>query len=205
MTELRDAVDDLTLPKRVKVMQDEEVVTVMVPPLLHQLDEATRSSLGVSEGSATLKSATSLTNDAALTKLMQISDQVRAWLRGLDPKDADIARNTSAALRLWYVAALGANLEDSTYHINTLRAWAGQIRGLLDPPRTLELPDNCPDCGADKWWDASEPSKDGRSYPLVVVYRRDDPVKGATAKCRACDRSWTARELAYELEHTKAV
>lgn len=202
MSDLLDAVDELTLPKRVKVMQDDGVVSVSIPPLLTQLDEAIRSSLGVSEGSATLKSATSLTNAAALMKMTQISSQVRDWLRRVGVNDFRAARDTASALRVWYVAALGAGLEDSAYHIKTLQGWAAQIRGLLDPPRTLELPDECPACGASRWWDAEDPSREGRLHPLVVSYQREDPVAGARGMCRACGRVWAARELAFELEQT---
>lgn len=197
MTELRDAVDDLTLPKRVKVMQDEEVVTVQVPPLLHQLDEIIRSDIGLTASGASLAHERNILDADALHKMMQISSQVRDWLRELDAKDAPLVRNTSAALRLWYVAALGANLDDSAYHIRTLRSWAGYIRGKLDPARERELPDPCPECKAGEWW------RDGVRYlhPLVVKYRLGPTlVDGATAVCRACDASWNARELAYMLE-----
>jgi hypothetical protein len=200
MSDLLDAVDELTLPKRVKVMQDEGVVSVTIPPLLTQLDEAIRSSMGGSAAGASMVSAGSVVNDAALFKLIQIGSQVRDWCRmvGVTPDRSD----TALSLRRWFVAFPEG---ESSFHLRLLRGWASAVRGLLDPPRLLEVDGSCPVCGAGVWWDRAEPSVEGRGFPLVVEYRPGvGLVESARAFCRACEHVWSARELAYTLEQKEA-
>jgi hypothetical protein len=77
-------------------------------------------------------------------------------------------------------------------------SWAGYIRAKLDPERERELPDVCPACGAGEWW------RDGVRFlhPLVVRYRLGTELVGdARGLCRACEKSWGARELAFALEN----
>lgn len=191
MTGLLDAVDELTLPKRVKVMQDDGVVSVSIPPLLTQLDDAVRSSMGGSQAGASLAFTGSVVNDAALYKLMQIGSQVRDWCRLVG---ARVDRSdTGVSLRRWY-----ARFPDdvSASHETVLRSWAAAIGSLLDPPRLRELPEVCPVCGASEWW------RDGERFlhPLVVLYRVEDPVGSARGMCRACEHVWSGRELSYALE-----
>jgi hypothetical protein len=206
MGDLLDAVDELTLPKRVKVMQDEGVVSVTIPPLLTQLDEAIRSSMGGSSAGASMVSAGSVVNDAALFKLIQIGAQVRDWCRMV--KVVPDRSDTALSLRRWFVAFPD---EVSSFHLRLLRGWASDVRGLLDPQRELELPDACPACDATAWWDQNDPSREGRLHPLVIRYRPDllvvdgqPEARGADVLCRACTQVWGVRELRYALEQ-KAV
>jgi hypothetical protein len=196
MSDLLDAVDGLTLPQRFKQMQDTEVVTVELPPLLMQLDAAIRSSMGGTAAGASAAFESSLINSAALFKLMQISSQVADWcrIRHLMPTRGDTPGN----LRLWYVSTLVGDFEPAFYVLK-LDEWAGAIRTLLDPPRQKDLPDPCPaeDCGADRWW---KNQTEGGLRPLVVYYRLGEPIEKGSAECRACGRKWGIRELKYALE-----
>ena len=102
----------------------------------------------------------------------------------------------------WFVKFEGKphSPEIRAQHTKQLVKWAGQINALLDPPREKDLPSECPTCGAGEWWDASTGAKHTR--PLIIRYRPADEgmVKDATGHCRACEKVWNARELAYEIE-----
>lgn len=193
MTGLLEAVDELTLPKRVKVMQDDGVVSVSIPPLLTQLDEIIRSDIGLTASGASLAHERNILDADALYRFIQISSQIRDWCRmvGVRPDKAP-----GRALRQWFVAA---TLDEprTAWHVRELGSWAAYIRAKLDPPRERELPDKCPECGAAEWW------RDGVRFlhPLVVKYRVGPSlVEAAQASCRACAKSWAVRELAFALE-----
>jgi hypothetical protein len=193
MGDLLDAVDELTLPKRVKVMQDEGVVSVTIPPLLTQLDEIIRSDIGLTASGASLAHERNILDADALYRFIQISSQIRDWCRlvGVRP-----GGTPALALRQWFVAAT-PDEQATAWHVRKLGSWAAYIRAKLDPPRERELPDRCPDCGATEWW------RDGVRFlhPLVIKYRVGPGlVDQATAVCRACEKSWAVRELAFALE-----
>jgi len=139
-------------------------------------------------------------NTAALFTAMRISSQIGDWchLVGVRP-----VKDSTVDLRAWYVAILATQgrFENERAQVKQLNAWAGQIRSLLDPPRERDLPDLCPVCGADAWYDP----KDGKKYPrpLIIRYRPTgaDMIQQAKALCRACETVWGVRELAYAIEH----
>lgn len=200
MSELLAAVDRLTVPVTLKQMRDTDVVTVVLPPLLLQLDEAIRSSMGGSAVGATAASESSLINSAALGKLIQISSQVSDWCR---MRHQQVVRgDTAGNLRRWYVSTLAGDFEPA-FHVLKLDEWAGAIRTVLDPPRQKDLPDACPaeDCGADRWY---RNQSEGGLRPLVVYFRPGEPLDKGSAECRACGHKWGIRELKYALEQ-KAV
>jgi len=196
MSDLLEAVDELTLPKRVKVMQDDGVVSVSIPPLLTQLDDMIRSDIGLTASGASLAHERNILDADALYKFIQISSQIRDWCRMAKLRPD---KEPAVALRRWYVAASGGLDEaGETFHARMLGAWAAYIRVKLDPARERELPDACPVCGASEWW------RDGVRFlhPLVVKYRLGSAlVDDARGMCRACEKSWAVRELAFALEN----
>lgn len=204
MTDDRDdplltAVEQLTKPIRSKVMQGEAISVVELPPLLVQLDQAIRSSMGGTASGASLAFEGAPLNTAALFKAMKISAQVTDWCHALKIVPA---RNTRADLLTWY-AAYTQSTPDPTverYRTKVLRGWAASIEEMLNPPRERELPDACPTCDATEWWDMRTGGKYPR--PLVIRYRPgdDDLVGDAKGFCRACEAAWGARQLAFELE-----
>lgn len=205
--DLLTAVDDLTLVQNTRERQEvleagkvigHTTVTVTLPPLLEQLDDAIRSSMGGNTSGASLAHTRSLADDDALSKFMQISSQIRDWCRMFKVTPGD---KPAANLRAWYAATLAKDLDISVegFYVKTLTGWAGLIKSKLDPWREKDLPDSCPLCGARTWW------QDGAEYyrPLVIRYHPDDPemVKNARASCRACEAVWPVRALAFELEN----
>lgn len=194
---MAEAVEALTKPQTVKIMQGDMVTTAEAPALLVQLDNAIRASLGGSAAGASTAFEGSIVNSAALMKLAQISEQIAYWCR---KAHARIVRgDTIGNLTRWHESTFGADL-DPIFHVTKLREWAATINSLLDPPSMMDLPDSCPadDCGADRWWKNRE---EGGLRPLVVYFRRGEPVDNGVAECRACGRKWGVRELAYALEH----
>lgn len=207
---LLEAVEALTKPVRRKVIQDgpvgsglegQKVVSVELPPLMEQLDEAIRSSIGGSSRGASLAFEGAVLNTGALFTAMKISTQIQDWCRMVKVKPV---KNSTADLRAWYAARQATRPESDDWHTRQLHKWAGQIRGLLDPPRERDLPDACPVCGATEFWDP----KTGTKYlrPLVIQYRPSDAdmLQQAKALCKACEQVWSVRELAWELENRHA-
>jgi hypothetical protein len=200
MSDLLSAIDALTLPIKSKVVQQNDAgITctspVELPPLLVQLDNAIRSSMGRSTSGASLAFERAPLDTGALFEAMKITEQIEQWCRIVKVK---ATRQPATDLRAWYVARLpmADDPAGDTFHARQLEKWARTIESLLDRPREKDLPSPCPTCGAKTWW------RDGAEYyrPLLVKYRTEDPVGSATAICRSCEAVWNARELAFILE-----
>jgi len=212
MTDLLEAVDALTRTTTTRVVQwvtdptgkeHAKVSFVTHDPLLQQLEEAIASTIGSGGGrSMTAKWALNVLDSDALHKFSEIDSQIRDWCRivGVAPN-----RHPVSNLRAWYAATLHQHWEPATtgFYVAVLRGWAGLIRGKLNPPRSLELTEACPTCGADTWTDT-----DGTVYrhPVRVEYREGEPdiLARARALCRACERVWSGatelRSLRWDLD-----
>jgi len=207
---LLNAVDVLTVPRRTTVCQDivdgcgksigVQQFRLLRPALLTQLDDAISSSLGGKTRGATLASERSILNADALYKKILIESQIGHWCHTVDVKRTG---NAAANLRSWYVAVTANRLpkEEEGFYVRQLSKWAVTIRGVLDPWREKDLPDPCPACSATQWWD----KRTGAMFlrPLIVRYRPDgaDMISRSHASCRACEKVWNVRELAWEIEH----
>jgi hypothetical protein len=218
MGDLLEAVDALTLPIPVKTITQKRrdntfvfdahgnpVMTVVkseLPPLLDQLEDAVTSSSGGPAGKGALASERNVLDADALEHAQLIRDRVQEWCLILDVSPTG---TTTHRLRAWHAAALSRNLTEAEtgFYVATLRSWKAFIQGKLDPQREKDLPWACPVCGADTWWSM------GHEYtrPLVIRYRPEGPdmVERARALCRACEKVWHVRELAYALEHPESV
>ena len=205
MTDLLEAVEALTKPSRTKVVQDDgNVVTVELPSLLDQLDAAIRGSIVGIGGSGSLANERNMLNGDALHKAMTIKSVVKDWARMAGVKPVHGATVTEI-LRRWYVAYVGKSTEHTAdrFYLGQLTGWAEQITAMFNPPRVRELPDPCPDCHAVEW----ENEADGLMYlrPLQIQFQPDLPdlISNAKGICRACPKTWSARELAYEIENAR--
>jgi hypothetical protein len=198
------AFEDLTNPVRSKVIQGagdtSRTVTVILPPLLRQLEDAITGTLGIG-GSGSLPSERNLLDADALQRFMTISATVRDWARMVKAKVTP--DNVGLTLRAWYVAYRATPREEASerFYTNQMTGWAEQIRVKLNPVRVREVPGECPTCGATSWW--SKATREEYPFPLVTEY---DPEAGATlvesarSSCRACGAVFGVRELAYLLE-----
>jgi hypothetical protein len=218
MTDDRDnplllAVEALTKPQRTKVLQDTtevpwapgtttKLATVELPSLLEQLQESINATIGIG-GSGSLANERNMLNNDALHRFMQITSLIGDWAR-LAGAPQQRGTPPGTALRAWYAkySQTMPTLDAERFYIRQMTAWAQQIAAMYEPPKTPDLPDPCPLCGATDWFDP----KDGQKYPrpLILSYRPGpDLVDSAKGMCRACGEVWGARELAYAIEEVQ--
>jgi hypothetical protein len=236
MNDLRDAVDALTLNTRTMVVQwitglgpmcegkcpkDREhshTVHVDHDPLLHQLEAAIASTMTGGGGRAQ-KFAMNVLDSDALMRFSQIESQIRDWCR---LAGVEASRHPADNLRSWYVTRLALHPDErlgDAAAVGILRGWAVTIRSKLDPPRTREILDPCPQCGSDTWVDG-----EGVTYrhPVSITYRPGEPtdeeldltalahasLSTARAECRSCKASWEGsagiRSLKWEIDQHEA-
>lgn len=185
MTELLDAVDDLTLPRNIKVPTDDGHTWASEDPLLVQLEESIHSTMGRTGGRGGGDSRMILDADA-LMRFSQISSVIQDWCRMVR---ARTSRRAVDDLRAWYVAYSATQGESmDAFYINQLRKWAELIRGKLNPRETIEFTDPCPECHEAVW-----ANEDGEMIPNPVIIDYDktgDVLNDARGSCRACGATW---------------
>lgn len=207
MTELLDAVDQLTKPAIEHMTQTKDDGTYLRThtaehkPLLTQLKDAVNPSANTSAGSASLASARNPINSEALWEYTKMFTAIGDWCR---IAGADRTKDPIVDLRRWYIAYTKDD-NDPDWYIRELRRWVNLIRKLLDPPKRIEITTACPVCKKRTWVDA-----DGNEilFPVIIEYRV--PNEGETirpnALCRACETVWqgydSVEELAAELTET---
>jgi len=200
---LLDAVDALTLDVRSKVLQEVDgrmvTATVTLPPLLNQLEEAIRGTIGKG-GSGALAHQRNMLDADALFRFTKISSTIKDWAR---MAGATITHDDPAkTLRGWYTAyqVTKVTVDAERFYGRQMEGWAKQIADKLNPPRIWDLPNPCPVCGASTWWSKSTHEEYAR--PLIVEYHETGAnlIQDAKAMCRACEQVWSVRELAYAIE-----
>lgn len=194
MTDLLEAVDDLTLPRNVKVETDDGHTWATEDPLLVQLQEAVSSSIRSGSGSGGAPWTRNVLDGDALHQAAIITSQIGDWCRMAGIK---ATRDPVKDLRAWYVARLTAT-NPETFYLDQLRKWATQIRGMTNPPKTIEITSPCPICGQGEYVnDLGESVK----HPLALTYRLDAGNLRHAAKviCRACGNIWQGDEAMVEL------
>lgn len=198
MTDLADAVDDLTLPRNVKVQTDTGHTWATEDPLLVQLEEAIHSTMSRTGGRGGGDSRMILDADA-LMRFSQISSVIGDWCRMVR---AHVSRNATDDLRAWhdaYSQTPGERMDE--FYVTQMRKWADQIRGKLTPRVTVEYLHPCPECEETDW-----ANEDGRMvpYPVVIDYEQNAPFESVRWSCRACgtirDGQMAVRALVFEAE-----
>lgn len=199
---LLDAVDALTKPTTTKVIQETAdggtvLVAVVLPSLLDQLDYSIRESMGIA-GSGSQASVRNMLNGDALFKSLKMKSIIQDWARtsGVTMRHGMTA---TELLRGWYVLFVQVKRSEELtgFHLKMLSGWAHQIETALNPPRTKDLPDPCPTCGADTWW------QDGQKFdrPLIMTFHEGpDMIERGKGVCRACETVFGFRELSYAIE-----
>lgn len=195
MTELNDAVDDLTLPKPVKVQTDDGHTWATEDALLVQLVEAVSSSLSSGSGAGGSPWTRNVLDGDALHRAAIITSQIGDWCRMAGAK---VTRDAVADLRAWHVAHIGRPDHVDGFYIDQLRKWAGEIRAMTNPPKTVEITAPCPVCGQGEY--TNDMGENVRN-PLVMTYRPDADNLNRTARvmCRACEAVWAGGAAMAEL------
>lgn len=194
MTDLLALVDELTLPNPVRIPTDDGHTWATEDALLVQLQEAVSSSLNSGSGSGGAVWTRNVLDSDALHTAAIITTTIGDWCR---IAGATVTRDPVKDLRAWYAARLTAT-NPETFYLDQLRKWAGQIRAILNPPRTIEITASCPICGQGEYTnDLGELIRN----PLQMTYRADDERfwRGAKVLCRACDNVWAGVEAMEEL------
>lgn len=194
MTELLEAVDELTLPRNVKIPTDNGHTWATEDALLVQLQEAVSSSIRSGSGAGGAAWTRNVLDSDALYQAGLITAAIGDWcvIVGIKP-----TRDPVKDLRSWYAARLTAT-DPEVFYLGQLRKWAGQIRAMTSPPKTLEITAACPVCGQGQYTnDMGEMVRN----PLVMTYRPDDGNLNRSAKvmCRACEVVWSGGEAMAEL------
>ena len=196
MTDLLTVVDELTLPKLVKVPTDDGHTWATEDPLLVQLQEAVSSSLrsGSGSGSGGAPWTRNVLDSDALHQAAIITSMIGDWCR---LAGAEVTRDPVQDLRAWYAKRLSAR-DPETFYLGVLQKWVTTIRALVNPPKTLEILGACPVCKAVTYTNSTG---DTVRNPLVMTYRPDtaNMHRAARATCRACDTIWQGDEAMEEL------
>lgn len=194
MTELLEAVDDLTLPKPVKVQTDDGHTWATEDALLVQLEEAVSSTINSGSGTGGSPSTRNVLDGDALHKAAIITSQIGDWCR---IAGATVTRNPVTDLRAWHVAFLTLN-EPDDFYLRQMKTWANQIRAMVNPPKTIEITAPCPVCGQGEY---VNDMGERITNPLVLTYRPDDGNlwRGSKVMCRACEAVWQGGDAMEEL------
>jgi len=198
VNDLLDAVDDLTLPRNVKVPTDDGHTWATEDALLVQLTEAISSSIRSGSGSGGAAWQRNVIDGDALYRASLITSTIGDWCR---MAGAAVNRDPLADLRAWYVAHTAHPDHADEFYTGQLRGWAAQIRVMVNPPKLVEITAPCPVCGQGEYVnDMGERIRN----PLALIYRPDADNTGARVMCRACDAVWSGvpamEELRTELD-----
>lgn len=196
MPELLDAVDDLTLPRNVKVPTDDGHTWATEDALLVQLREAVSSSLNSGSGAGGSPSTRNVLDSDALHKAGIITAAIGDWCYQVGVK---ATRDAVHDLRAWHAAFLAYDQPDEFY-IRQMQTWANQIRAMVNPPKLVEITAPCPVCGQGEY---VNDMGERVNNPLVLTYRPDGRSIWADAKalCRACSEVWEGEWRLRELRH----
>jgi len=202
MTDLLSAVDALTQPRHSKTVQANDagitcVSPVELPSLLDRLEDAITGTVGIGGGGA-LANERNMLNAGNLYTAIMVTQRIKDWAKLVGIVTRPDSK-PGPLLRSWYVLFIQTERyrEDHSMYLRTMQGWAKQIEGLFDPPRTRDLPNECPLCGAGTWW------KDGNEYkrPLLLTFH-DGPemIENGKGECRACEAVFGLRELSYAID-----
>lgn len=194
MTELNDVVDDLTLPRNVRIETDDGHTWATEDALLVQLQEAVSSSIRSGSGAGGAPWTRNVLDSDALHRAGIITSTIGDWCRMAGVR---ATRDPVKDLRAWHAVFLSRG-ESETFYVEQLRKWAGEIRAMVNPPKTIEITSPCPVCGQGEY---VNDMGENVPHPLALTYRPDSSNLNHSARvmCRSCDAVWTGGEAMAEL------
>lgn len=196
LSELLEAINRLTKPNPVPLMQKEIAELGIAarmfkrtdPSLLDQLKAAIGSNIGEKGAAGRLANERTPLDIAAFSLYDQIDGRIRAWML-----DAGIRPSTKAnpgdILRRWYILYMQKQVEETDIHRHALvvERWVSAIEDILDPPTRQELTQACPKCER-RWVTVGEGEETQSRSALWAVWREDPDLSYAT--CVGCDTTW---------------
>lgn len=207
MTDLRLAVDRLTVPVTLKLMQGTGLVTQVLPPLLTQLHDRISPTGGNDGGS---KSASpSERSPADLNVLLQyakISSAIRSWCH---IRKVPVTRpphvDPVVDLINWGASVEFDTTLEGSWYVRELGKWEALIDSLLHPGERFESDYPCPICKSTGWGDQI---RGGSNRPILITYQKDDNdlminqravCRGVDANGVDCNTVWVGHESIMEL------
>ncbi|MFJ4166303.1 hypothetical protein ACIPY5_12170 [Microbacterium sp. NPDC089698] len=195
MSDLLEAVEDLTSPRPVKVQTDDGHTWATEDALLVQLADAVSSSLKSGSGSGGAPWQRNVIDSDALYRAGIITSTIGDWCR---MAGAAVTRDATTDLRSWHVAHTAHHDHADEFYIAQMKTWATQIRAMVNPPKLVEITAPCPVCGQGEYVnDMGERIRN----PLALVYRPDSDQMYFRAKvmCRSCETVWLGPDAMEEL------
>jgi len=204
MTDMQEAVDDLTAPRNVKVETDTGNTWASEDALLVQLEQAVSSTLNSGSGSGGAAWERNVLDSNAMYTAAIIRAAIGDWCRGVGIMGR---RSAIDGLRAWWAHRQSVNADEraasDAFYLGQLRKWADQIRSMVNPPKVIEIVAPCPVCGQGTF--TNEQGEIIRN-PLQLTYRPNSGSIWADAKavCRACsevwDNEWRLRGLRHDID-----
>lgn len=185
--ELRAVVRELTQPiERTIIRDDHTSEKVVVPSLLDQLRDEKQPDTGAGRGRGAGSPAP--LSVEATDMLAQIeADAIYLHTEAVRTEHTVESRIQAIAA----IAGRWADAHQVGAAVGYLRAWAGEIRGFLDPPQRLHINAPCPACGV-----KMVPHWDGPSRETVLVPALSyDPDRGAVCLNPQCRHVWPHSNL----------
>lgn len=193
-------VDDLTLPKPIKVPTDTGYTWATEDALLVQLQEAITSTTSRA-GGRSLRHDRMILDADALMRFHQITSAIGDWCR---IEGIRAHRDPVADLQAWYEARTRRPVNvrgEDDFYIDQMHAWATLIREKLTPRVTMQYLHPCPECEATTF---VNDDGDTVPHPVVVDYDPDAPLETVRWTCRACSEvregEFAQRALVYDAE-----
>jgi hypothetical protein len=204
-TDLLDAIDLLTLPHDVKIIdRGTHIATRRDPGLITQLRHARTANIGPGNGSRAKHERLTL-NIEASQLYTEIETLTKQWaIRAGYRREGHPWPALEDLLRAWYARAHKRPHFSAAPHLATIEAWTQRILDLLDPPHRFDIDRPCPICGAH----IINIRLDDETIQVRALNGIDRDEHDSTVTCRNCGAIWhgheSARELATELT-TKAL
>lgn len=196
--DLRDAIDQLTLPHDVEVIDHGKVLGKRrQQALLVKLHNARHSNIGTGSGAQTARHERATLNIAASELYASIEQRIRQWARRAGYERPDTWPDTAHLLRLWYARTYTDPYLEPAGYVTTLHNWIDAITDLLiNPPHRYQLNAPCPTCGH-TWTISVVDGVEERGHTLNVIER--DPAHESTITCRHCGATWHGIDGAEQL------
>lgn len=220
-SELRDR---LTIETLTMVEREHGKTPMKRQGLLQQLRQAVFEGMESSGGSASFGSKPPI-DAAAVDLLNEITDQASQVLAKVSPNPTPYG-HAESYVRLWagqttesqiFAVTSRATVEnpveyykahpgqptvyDEIQHVTAMelmQRWVDRIESFFIPPSAMEIPAECPNCGA-RYYHRTKDGETIRSAALNILRDRDTG-QSVEARCSVCTRTWPKSQFGFLAE-----